>query len=168
MELNACGRGQDGGFRVGIQLVKRAHALFDFGFGQAGHAQVAGEKAFRITHAGKARAHFGFEHRLQFSGRPWQQNQYVVFGFDPQTGRGAARIGKDDRTFRDHRLANIYFRHGACKTAKAFLNAAQNFLIAMQFAAQQVRDGFSRAVIIGGTESATTDDKFRTIEGVAK
>src|ERR1700722_12287660 len=168
MQLNAGGRGEDGGFRVGIQLVKRAHTLLHFRFGQAGYAQVAGEKALGVSHTGQARRNFGFEDRFQFSGRPGQQNYDVAFGFDPQAGSGAARVRQDYGAFRDHGLAHINFRHGARKFAKTFLNGAKNFVVAMQFAAEHFGDGFAGAVVISGPQAAATYDEFGTVHGVSK
>src|SRR3984957_7511697 len=158
MELNAGGRGEDCGFCVGIQLVKRAHTLLHFGFGQAGYAQVARKQAFRIAHTREAWGDFSFEDRFQFSGWPRQQNYDVAFGFDPQAGRSAARVRQDYGAFRDHGLARVNFWDWARKFAKRVLNAAKDFGVAMQFAAEHFGDGFAGAVVIGGAQAAATDD----------
>ena len=61
MQLRAGGRGEDGGFSVGIKLIERTDARFDVGFAEAGGAQVASEEALVAGNFREARADFGFE-----------------------------------------------------------------------------------------------------------
>ena len=129
MELNSGGRGENGGLGVGIHFIQRADALLDFGFGQSGDAQVAGIESLAASVARETSADFGFEEAFELGGRAGKQDDDVAFGFDPQAGSGAARIGKHDGALRDHGLARVDFRHGAGEAAEAFLNAAQNFFV---------------------------------------
>jgi hypothetical protein len=80
----------------------------------------------------------------------------VSAAFHPQSGRGAARIGQYDGAGGDHGLALVDFRHGACETAEAFLDAAENIVVAAQLAAEQFGNSFPRAIVIGRPQAAAT------------
>ena len=88
--------------------------------------------------------------------------------FDPEAGRGAARIRKHRGAFGDHRLAAIDFRHHAAEAAKAFLDVAEHAFVQFELAAEQVGDGFARAVVVGGAEAAGGDDQVGAVERVAE
>ena len=168
MELRAGWRGEDGGFRIGIELVERADSGFDIGFAEAGNAQVAGEQSLVVAHFREARRDFGFEHGFQFVGDAGKQDKDVAVRFEPKTGCGAAGILKNRGAFGDHGLADVDFGHGTREAAEAFLDAAQDFFVAAKFSAEEIGDSFARAVVVGGTEAAGRDDEVGAIESVTK
>ena len=168
MELRTGWRGENGGFRIGIELVERADARFDIGFAEAGDAQIAGEQALVVTHFGEARSDFGFEHGFEFAGHAGKKDEDVSIGFEPETRRGAARILENRGAFGDHGLADVDFGHGAREAAEAFLDAAEDFFVAAKFAAEEVGDRFAGAVIVGGAEAAGGNDQVGAVESVAK
>src|SRR5271170_7193389 len=168
MQLRAGGRGEDGGFGVGIKLIERAHARFDIGFAEAGGAQVAGEKALVAGNFGETRADFGFKNGFQLVRHAGKQHDDVAIGFQPQRRSGAARIRENGGSFGNHGLAFIDFWHGARETAEAFLDFAHDRFVEMQLAAQKFGDGFARAVVIRGAQAAAGDDQVGAVEGVAE
>ena len=97
-----------------------------------------------------------------------KQNDDVAIGFEPQRRSGATRIRQDRGAFGNHGLAFIYFGHGAREAAKTLLDFAHDGFVQVQLAAEQVGNGFARAVVIGGAEAAAGDDQVGAIEGVAK
>ncbi len=49
MQLNFARRGKDGDITLRMLAINRSHTLFDFGFRQAGDAQVADVEAPAVT-----------------------------------------------------------------------------------------------------------------------
>src|SRR5580704_1481091 len=168
MQLRAAGRGEDGGFGVGIKLVKRADTRLDIGFAQAGGAQVACEEALSAGNFREARADLSFEDRFEFVRHAGKQHDDMSVGLEPQRRSSAARIWEHGGAFGDHRLALIYFGHGARETAKAFLDFAHDGFAHVHFAAKKFGDGFARAVVISRAQTATGDDQVRAIQSVAE
>ena len=168
MELRAGGRSEDGGFGVRVELVERADARFDVGFAEAGDAEVAGKETFAVAQFREARSDFGSEHGFQFVGHAGKKDEDVSAGFEPQAGRGAARIRENRSAFGDHGLTDVDFRHGAREAAEAFLDAAEDFFVAAKFSAEEFGDGFAGAVVVGGAEAAGGNDQVGAVESVAK
>ena len=121
-----------------------------------------------MAEPGEARPDFLLEHGAQLCRHAGKQNQNVAARFEPQAGRGAARIRKHRGAFGDHGLAAIDFGHDAAEAAKAFLDVAQHAFVQVQFAAEKFGDGFAGAVVVGGAEAAAGDDQVGAIERVAK
>ena len=121
-----------------------------------------------MLHFREARRHFGFEHAPQFGRHAGKQNDDVAIGFEPQSRRGAARVGQNRGAFGNHGLTIVDFGHRAAEAAKAFLDATQDFFVAKQFSAEQIGDGFARAVVVGGAEAAGGNDQIGAVERVAK
>ncbi len=97
-----------------------------------------------------------------------EQHDDVAVGFEPERWSGAARIRQHRGAFGDHRLAFIYFGHGARKTAKALLDFAHDGFLEMQLAAEKFCDGFAGAVVVGGAQAAARDDQVGAIECVTE
>ena len=92
--------------------------------------------------------------------------------FEPQSGRGAARIFEDGRAFRHHRLAFVHFGHRAAKLPEARFDLAHDGGIARKFSAEQIGHGLARAVVLGGAQASAGNYEFdalhRVGEGVAQ
>ncbi len=155
MKLDSGARGQDGGFRVGIRARRAARRAARLRIRTsprcAGRACTGARCDSSLARRG---LHFRFEERAQFDGHAGKQNDDVAVRFEPEAGRGAAWIGKHGGAFGDHGLARVDFRHGAAEASKAFLNLAEDFVIAAEFAAEKIGDGVARAVIVGGAKAA--------------
>ena len=106
--------------------------------------------------------------RLQLAWRAGQERNDLIAFLKPQARSGAARVFKRFGTFRDHRLAQIVFRHLAAEGTKSGGDGADHRLIANKLASQQFCDGFPRQVVLGGPETAATDRDRHTIECLAK
>ena len=75
-------------------------------------------------------------------------------------------FGKHRGAFGHHRLALVDFRHRAAEPPEALLDVAQYSFVRVELAAEQVGDGFARAVVVGGAEAAARDDHIRAVERV--
>ena len=75
MELNPGGRGEDGGFDLGILRVERRDALLDVGFEKPGDAQLAGVEAPLDAQPREARLDLLLHQRPELGRHAGQQDQ---------------------------------------------------------------------------------------------
>src|SRR6266849_2481889 len=88
--------------------------------------------------------------------------------FDPQTRRRAARIFKNLRPFRYHRLPYIHRWHLPAKLPEAPFDVAQNFVVQVQLASQKVRNGFTRQVVFRRPQPARSDYQLHALQRFLK
>ena len=89
-------------------------------------------------------------------------------GFEPQAGRGAARIFQQVGAFGHHGLALVDFGHGAAQPAEARFDALQHGVVQHQLAAEQIGHGFARQIVERGAQAAGRDHQFDAVEGAAE
>ncbi len=136
-------------------------------------AQFARVQAHAAGQPREARLDLLGENAFQFVRRTGQQHDDASIGFDPQTGRGAARILQHAGAFGNHGLARVHFRPWCVPAGGSALRwRAGRPGCRYELAAQQFGDRLARQVVLVGPSPpvATTSSARaeRLPEGIAK
>ena len=86
--------------------------------------------------------------------------------FEPQSGRGAARIGQHRRAFDTSAWRALISGMTRPKRRKRSADLAKHFFVEVQLAPEQFRDGLARAVVVGRPKPAGGDDHVGAVERV--
>ncbi len=164
MDLNFAWRGEDRGVHVGIARVHGFDPLLDARFSHARHAQFPMKHSNARAAPLQPRQNLLLVHGLQFARRAGQQGEEAARIFNPQPRRRTARIFENLRAFRNHRLPHIHRRHLSAELPESAFDVTENRFVAVQLAAQKLRDGFARQVVFRGAQPARGDDQFDALQ----
>src|ERR1700687_1569605 len=164
MNLNFARRCKNCRVHVCVARVDRHDALLDGRFTHARDSQLAMKHSNAGASPRQPRQQLFVEHGLQFAWRAGEQRDDSPRIFDPQAGRGAARILQHFRAFGHHRLAAFDRRHLAPELPEPALDVLKNRFVELQLAAEKIRHRFAREVVLCRPEPARGDDQFHAVE----
>jgi len=138
------------------------------GFAEAGDPEFSVEHADTENATAEAGQDLFEEERLQFARGAGKEGHHAALVFEPEPGSGAAGIFEDFGAFWDHGLAEIDGGHVALEAAEAGFDGADDFVVALEAAAEKFGYGFAGEVVFGGAEAAAGDYHGDAIEGIAE